>query len=110
VTVPEEVEAIKWLEERLMADTAASGTQPVVQSDRYGEKKIRAFVLSRVNGDIFPGSIRKDSYVFVGPSILERGVAVVSYKGSLIKYSYPLEFLDANKNVVFDNGYVRIYR
>lgn len=110
VTVEAERDAIEWLVQQLDADRAQSGTVPVVHADRYGQKKIRAFVLSRVDGTVFPGAVLQDAYVFVGPAILERGVATVNYEGSLIKYRYPIEFLDENKDVVYDNGAVRIYK
>jgi uncharacterized membrane protein len=110
VTEPEEVEAIQWLVERLEIEKSLTGRQPVVQSDRYGEKKLRAFLLERVDGNIYPGSIRKDSYVFIGPAILERNTATVRYEGALIKYYYPLDFLNEHKSIVYSNDRVRIYR
>jgi len=110
VTTPAEVEAIEWLEEQLARDTKELGVQPVVHSDRYGQKKIRAFVLARVGGDMLPMSLLQDAYVFVPTAVLVGGTATINYEGSAIKYDYPLAFLDENKEVVFDNGAVRIYQ
>ncbi len=111
VTEARELEAISWLEERLAADMdAGDGIQPVVQADRFGQKKLRAFILERIDDDILPASIRKDAYVYVGPATLLRGTAVVNYDQARIKYVYPLTFLDENKEVVYDNGSVRIYK
>jgi len=110
VTTTEELEAIIWLKARLDQEAARMGVPPTVYADRYGHKKLRAFVLSHVSEDMLPASIRKDSYVFVGPAVLLRGTATVRYEGALIKYAYPIEFLDEQKEVVYDNGAVRIYR
>ena len=110
VVVADEAIAIEWLHERVEGDRKRSGEAPLVHADRFGKKKLEAVLGTPISGDIFPGSIRKDAYVFVGPAVLEGGTAVLMYDGDLIRYRYPIEFLEHNKQVVFRNATVRIYK
>jgi uncharacterized membrane protein len=110
VTESREMEAILWLQKELEAEAAETGVQPFVHGDRYVEKKLGAHIRRGISGDMFPGSIHKDAYVFVGPAILHGGTAAINFDGTLIKYAYPIEFLEEHKNRVYDNGDVRIYR
>ncbi len=110
VTERAEYEAIRWLLVRLEEDRAQTGTYPLVQSDRFGEKKLQAYVRSRVGGDIHPGVIHKDAYVFVTPAVLYGGVATVLYDGNVIKFAYPMGFLETQKTLVYERDGVRIYR
>ncbi len=110
VTERSEYEAIQWLLNRLEEDFERTGDYPLVQSDRFGEKKLQAYVRSRVGGDIHPGAIHKDAYVFVPPSVLYGGVATVQYDGNTMKFAYSTDFLERQKTLVYERDGVRIYR
>lgn len=111
VIAKDEEVAIGWLAKRVEQDRHRNGGEvPLVQADRYGKKKLESVLGMSVSGDIFPGSIQKDAYVFVGPAITEGGVAVLSYESDILRYRYPLEFLEKNKEIVFSNKTVQIYR
>src|SRR5207302_1344602 len=71
-----------------------------------------AIIPGEVNllNDIYPSLVRKNSYVYLGYSNVVLKEAAVSYNGNTILYTYPLEFLDQNKDLVYNNGGSRIYR
>lgn len=60
--------------------------------------------------DIFPPLVRKDSYVFLSYATVHADRATATYAGTLITYAYPIQFLDDNKDRIYDNGDVMIYR
>ncbi len=110
VVTDAEEEAILWLQQQIFEDMATTTKEPLVQADRFGKKKLQAVLTTPVSGNIFPGSIQKDAYVFVSGGVLQEGVARQAYDGVVLKYTYPVAFLDANKSLVFNNGEVRIYK
>jgi len=110
VVTPDEAVAIEWLDSRVEEDRKRTGMVPLIHADRFGKKKLEAVAETPISGDIFPGSIQKDAYVFVGPAVLKGRVAVLMYDGDLLRYEYPVEFLEKNKEVVFRNASVRIYK
>ena len=60
--------------------------------------------------DIHPGLIRKDSYVYLGFANVHKQQATLSYNSNLITYTYPIQFLDDSKDLVYSNGGVKIFR
>jgi uncharacterized membrane protein len=110
VVLEDEERAIQWLNKKIAQDISESTVVPIVQADRFGQKKLQAVLKTPVLGELYPGLIRKDAYVFVGPSVFVEGVAVVSYQGSMLKYTYPMVFLETQKELVYSNKSVRIYK
>ncbi|HUC59106.1 MAG TPA: hypothetical protein VMA95_17015, partial [Streptosporangiaceae bacterium] len=60
--------------------------------------------------DAFPSLLRQHAWVILDYSILHGGLASVSYDGDIIPYKYPVRVLSQNKNLVYDNGGMEIYR
>ncbi|HYK32790.1 MAG TPA: DUF2206 domain-containing protein [Streptosporangiaceae bacterium] len=60
--------------------------------------------------DAFPPLLRQHAWVVLDYPVLHTDVATASYDGDLIAYKYPLEILDTNKNLVYNNGDIEIYR
>lgn len=60
--------------------------------------------------DIYPGFIRKDSYVYLGYTNIKKQKGTITYNGDNIDYDYPIDFLDDNKDLIYNNGGSRIYR
>ncbi len=103
----DEEDAILWLKERSEKNIT---NFPLIQADRYGQKKLESVIRTNMSGSIYPGVVMKDSYVFLtSANTLERK-AVVSYKGDIITYTYPVRFLESNKDLVYQNDTVRIYK
>jgi uncharacterized membrane protein len=103
-----EHDAIYWLRDFLNENE--NENQVLIQADRYGQKKIQSIINTETLGSIYPGIVKKKSYVFLTPSNIKDKKAVVMYNGQVITYTYPVEFLDDNKDLIYDNGEVRIYR
>ena len=103
-----EHDAIYWLRDFLNENE--NENQVLIQADRYGQKKIQSIINAETLGSIYPGIVKKKSYVFLTPSNIKDKKAVVMYNGQVITYTYPVEFLDDNKDLIYDNGEVRIYR
>ena len=60
--------------------------------------------------DIYPGLIRKNSYVLLNATNVDKQESAVSYQGTNLTYRYPSDLLDDNKNLVYTNGQTYIYR
>jgi len=60
--------------------------------------------------NIYPSLIRTRSYVLVDSSTLVSGRASVIYQSDVLGYTYPVNFLEENKNLIYSNGDVAIYR
>jgi uncharacterized membrane protein len=106
-----EVAGIHWLDEQSREYMARTGEPMlVIQADRHAQNKIRSVIQSGVSQDMHPATIQKATYVFAGPAVLNEGKATVTYDGRSILYTYPVAFLEEQKNLVYDNGSVHVYR
>lgn len=101
-----EMAGVKWLG----GNIAEEEYQSEVQSDRYVAKKVNKMSQVNPRNDIHPALIRKDSYVYLGYANVHKRQSTVWFLGSLITYTYPVEFLDNTKDKIYDNSNVRIYR
>lgn len=105
---PQEVAAVDWLEGK--PGTITNGVQGSYAPNRY------EFISPRyVNGqqsvtDVYPPLVRQSSWVILGYSTLHTGRATTTYDGDLLTYTYPIRFLQDNKNLVYDNGGTEIYK
>ncbi len=107
----EERAAALWLRDRGDEYRRVTGEPTfVIQTDRFLQNKLKAFIQSDVSQDIYPGALLRGAHVVVGPVLIHDHRAAVTYGGATILYEYPIEFLDAEKNVMYTNGAVRVYR
>ncbi|OGC85086.1 hypothetical protein A3F55_03050 [Candidatus Adlerbacteria bacterium RIFCSPHIGHO2_12_FULL_53_18] len=104
-----ELQAIEWLAGEVEKD-AANGIETTIQGDHYALEAASALQEAYVISDIYPALVRRDAYVFLGVSNNRTGQATASYNQTSIGYHYPIEFLEATKSLVYDNGEVKIYR
>ncbi len=81
-----------------------------VQIDHSSLKEFTFIRNLDISDGIFPGIIHQYGYVFVEESTFRKAVTSVLYGGDLVRYTYPTKFLEDNKNLIYDNGVVRIYR
>jgi uncharacterized membrane protein len=102
---------IAWIQ-AVEQKLAASGHKDLfdLQADKYMQNKIVSMTKLEFSGDIFPATIQRGSYVFLGRANFAEKKGAVSYQGELITYIYPVALLDEHKNLVYDNGGVLIYR
>ena len=104
-----EMFGIQWLEQEVQKNPN-NEYQSEVQTDRFAISKIDNLVQVNTLNDIYPGLIRKGSYIYLGFTNVNKSQANVSYNDTNIAYNFPVKFLDDNKNLVYSNGGVKIYK
>ncbi len=106
-----EVVGIQWLDTLAKTHPAAKISLPDVQSDDYSfyKQQNTLFDVDPLS-NIYPGLIRRDSYVYLGYSNVVKDQATVSYQGNTLTYNYPVKFLDDNKSLIYNNGGAKVYR
>ncbi|MDT7679528.1 MAG: hypothetical protein QOD82_7430 [Pseudonocardiales bacterium] len=102
----EERMAAYWLTQRF----AAEGKQSLVQTEGFTFNRQQTTITGPVVGDIFPTSLRTDSYVLLGSTTVRKGQVTFSYRGDLVTYRYPTGLLDETKNEIYSSEGARIYR
>lgn len=100
---------IEWLVSRTKSNDGYT-LQSATQSDRYSSTKLPILKKVDILTDIYPGLVRKNAYVFLGYTNITKHEVPLSYQGDVLIYRYPLEFLDTNKDLVYANQGVKIYR
>jgi uncharacterized membrane protein len=106
-----EVIAIDWLTNQFNGDQAPD-YQAEVQTDRFQSEKVSEISSSDLNplSDIYPGLVQKNSYVYLGFANTNKNQANMTYEGTLLSYSYPIQFLDDQKDLIYNDGDSRVYR
>ncbi len=106
-----EIYGTEWLSKATKNTTASlSGRTISIQTDKNSKEKLASLVSLGSENNIYPGLIRKNSYVFLGPTNSIKQKAVALYNADQISYSYPIKFLDDNKNLIYNNGGSRVYK
>ncbi len=102
---------IEWLRSYPSVRADEASAQSRVQSDRFSYSKQQNSLFEVVlANDTYPGLLRRDSYVYLGYANVVKQQATVLYNGNLLTYTYPLEFYNDNKNMLYNNGTSRIYK
>jgi uncharacterized membrane protein len=100
---------VDWLIKEVDRNNKTNG-YAVVQSSIYPLSKGNVDINAAVIGDIYPGVVRRDSYILLGKTDTQLKKASASFNDTNFTYSYPMEFLDENKSLIYSNGEVNIYR
>ena len=104
-----EIVGVEWINKvAKQADT--SGVKIQIQTDRFSKVRLTSLRSLDATNEIFPGAVRKEAYVFLGEATVKKERATLVFGGDQITYSYPIQFLDDNKNLVYDNGGAKIYK
>lgn len=101
-----EIAGMNWLES---VTEESDEYQAESQSDKNQINAGHAREIGTSN-DIFPGLIRKDAFVYLGFTNTQKSQASLSYNSDLVIYNYPIDFLDDNKDLIYNNGGSKIYR
>ncbi|HKX73565.1 MAG TPA: DUF2206 domain-containing protein [Candidatus Saccharimonadales bacterium] len=110
-THQQEVTATKWLAGLIGPQKEGEQLQiDQVFIDRYTDFKVPNIGELNTLDDVYPGLIRKDSYVFLGYTAATKHQVTIFYNGDTITYEYPVEFLDNNKNLIYSNGGSKVYK
>lgn len=58
---------------------------------------------NRIIESVLPLTMDKKAYVYSSYTSIIKKRAFVSYKGEIISYNFPTEFLNQNKNKIYNN-------
>lgn len=106
---PQEITAIQWLADNVPAD-AGGQIQSEVETDRYNFSPFQKFVGVNLVNDIYPTLLRKDAFIFIGYTTVQKEQSTFLYEGDLITYRYPTGLLNATKDLLYSSNGARIYR
>lgn len=81
-----------------------------VQTDLDTAIRLDSVTGYQAQNDIMPSQIETYSYVLLGYNDTVRGQTYISFDGNTIAYNYPVQFLNANKNLIYNNGGSEIYK
>jgi uncharacterized membrane protein len=81
--------------------------------DRYAI--LKAYSFPRINEknileDILPSTIDKNAYVYSSYTNKINKTTRVNYKNNFLEYNFPTEFLNGNKNKIYNNGGSEIFK
>jgi uncharacterized membrane protein len=107
-THPQEAQAIQWLGAR--SETEPTGVQAENYTDRYYFSSPHGLDPNQTITDVYPTLVRKPTWVVLGFSTAQTGIATAAISGDLIDYRYPMSVLNQNKDLVFNNGGTVIYK
>jgi uncharacterized membrane protein len=107
---PGEQAALSWLSVAVQHPASPNEVSIGIETDRYTQARVSQFSDLDVHDNIYPGSLNKNAYVFVGSTTLLQHTATVYYNGDPLSYNYPIQFLDDNKDLLYANSGARVYR
>lgn len=81
-----------------------------IQSNSIAGFKMLALVGEGSLQKILPVSIRRDSYVYLDHTNVAKSENAIYYLGDLFVYDYPIDFLNQNKNLIYNNFGAKIYK
>ncbi|HEX8966170.1 MAG TPA: DUF2206 domain-containing protein, partial [Patescibacteria group bacterium] len=85
-------------------------TKTPVQSDWFTLKRIHTYEQFYSIDGLIPSVIRVNSYVYLSVSNLRTGQVIIYANGAPLYYKYDFNFLNNNKNLIYNNGGSKIYR
>jgi uncharacterized membrane protein len=98
-----EIIAISW-----MSNVGIKGQ--IYASEVYKNPLQTIGELSSPNEYIFPQVLKKNSYVYAGNSEVFNKIAFIYIQGSQVGYKFPIEFLNKNKNEIYNNGGSKLFK
>jgi len=81
-----------------------------VYADSISRLRLQAYANLDANPDVFPATIRRDSYVYLGLANARGGYGFYHYYNTTIVSRFPRAFLNAHKDIIYTNGDSLIYR
>lgn len=83
----------------------------LIQADNMANLRLQSFADSNSNNTkIFPLSLKKDTFVYLIKVNIVDNMAFLQYQNQTIKYEYPIDFINKNKNLIYSNQGSRVYR
>lgn len=82
-----------------------------IQADTVSSLKFASYTnITDINTYIYPTTIAKDSYVYASYMNVVQNRTEGRHYGLNVVYTFPLQFLDDNKDLIYNSGSSRIYK
>jgi len=98
-----EAESMKWLSENY-------STLYDIYSTSSSHSKLKSLTGLFSYKNVLPGVLTKEAYVYLDYTNVDKQEDIVSHKGDLFIYKYPIKFLDQNKDLIYSNAETIIYK
>jgi len=100
-----DVASVKWLNNNY-------DKQSLIYADPSASLRIYSFTQfnENIRFSVFPSTITRDGYVYMSKANIEQGIAYASLDNNLLTYTEPIDFIEDNKNLIYNNGESKIYR
>ena len=102
----QEIKSIKWL-------YANKQKYVPIFADLGSSEKIKGYseeVDINIYTEVFPSVIDKDGYVYSNYANTIYGIGIEDIRVDRMEYNFPTEFLNQNKNLVYNNGVSKVYK
>jgi uncharacterized membrane protein len=110
-THPQEVSAVNWLARQPdVPAVLAAGVQASDPSNRFTFTSPSDITGSEYTMDMYPTLVTRSGWIILSYDAVHTGQATTGYNGNLLTYVYPIELLQINKNLVYNNGGAEIYK
>jgi len=100
-----ELAGAAWLKER-------SGNTPVY-AGYFGNNRLWVAGFDRSTNfynEILPSAIDTRAYVYRDNGEISSNTAIINYRGTFLVYPYPTQALEKNKNTIYSNSQVKVYK
>lgn len=99
-----EVKSARWL-------SSNRKREDLVYADEVANLRLSSFAkIDWVIYDILPSTIDRNAYVYLSRTNMIVEKAFKKHGIDLISYNYPLEFLNKNKNLIYNNGGSEVFK
>jgi uncharacterized membrane protein len=103
-TLDSEVKSAQWLaHNRIPAVPVSADAAALLRLSRYAG-------IDNVNSNLFPATIGKEAYVYLSHTNFAQNTAFAMNGIYQISYNAPTQFLNQNKNLVYNNGGSAIFK
>ncbi len=99
----EEVYSAKWISQY-------SGTRLPVQAVHFSDIKMIAYGKMAPYIELLPETTKKQSFVYLNYDNVKTNNILEILYGEVVYYHFPMDFLNNNKNLIYNNGGSEIFR
>ena len=83
----------------------------MIYADELAGLRFQSYTYIRdLTFDILPSTIDTRSYVYLSQTNVERGKIYKRYNIDFLAYDTPIEFLNSNKNLIYNNGGSEVFK